>query len=51
MLEAKRMIVFTDKSSKEIGFDLGFDDPSHFSKFVRSNLGQSLLEFRNSYSK
>ena len=50
-LEAKRMIIFTDKNSKEIGFDLGFDDPSHFSKFVKSRLGQSLLEFRESHSK
>lgn len=50
-LEAKRMIVFTDKSSKEIGFDLGFNDPSHFSKFVKSKLGQSLQEFRDSHLK
>ncbi len=45
-LEAKRMILFTDKSSKEIGFDLGFDDPSHFSKFIKRQLGQSLMEFK-----
>ncbi len=50
-LEAKRMIVFTDKSSKEIGFDLGFDDPSHFSKFIKSKLGLSLQEFRDSHLK
>lgn len=50
-LEAKRMIVFTNKSSKEIGFDLGFDDPSHFSKFIKSKLGLSLQEFRDSHSK
>ncbi len=48
ILEAKRMVVFTDKSSKEIGFELGFDDPSHFSKFFKSNAGQSLQEFRES---
>jgi len=46
VLEAKRMILFTDKSSKEIGFDLGFNDPAHFSKFFKSNTRQSLLEFR-----
>lgn len=50
-LEAKRMIVFTGKSSKEIGFDLGFDDPSHFSKFIKSKLGQSLQEFRDNHVK
>ena len=50
ILEAKRMIVFTDKSGKEIGFDLGFEDPSHFSKFFKSNTGQSLQDFKQSIS-
>ncbi len=48
VLEAKRLAVFTDKSAKEIGFDLGFEDPSHFSKFFKTNTGQSLLNFRES---
>ena len=48
ILEAKRMVVFTGKSAKEIGFELGFEDPSHFSKFFKSNAGQSLQEFRES---
>ena len=48
VLEAKRMVVFTHKSGKEIGFELGFDDPSHFSKFFKSNTGQSLQEFKES---
>jgi AraC-like DNA-binding protein len=48
LLEAKRMIVFTGKSSKEIGYQLGFDDPSHFSKFFKSNTGLSLQEFKES---
>jgi AraC family transcriptional activator of pobA len=46
ILEAKRMVVFTGKSAKEIGFDLGFEDPSHFSKFFKSNTGQSLQDFK-----
>jgi len=50
ILEAKRMIVFTEKSGKEIGFDLGFDDPSHFSKFFKSNTGQSFQDFKQSIS-
>lgn len=51
VLEAKRMLVFTEKSGKEIGFDLGFDDPSHFSKFFKSNTNQSLQEFKESIRK
>lgn len=50
ILEAKRMLVYTDKSAKEIGFDLGFDDPSHFSKFFKSNTTQSLQDFKESLS-
>lgn len=48
VLEAKRMVLFTDKSSKEIGYDLGFDDPSHFSKFFKNNTRQSIMEFKGS---
>ncbi len=48
ILEAKRMIVFTGKSAKETGFDLGFDDPSHFSKFFKTNTGSTLQEFKES---
>lgn len=51
ILEAKRMVVFTDKSSKEIGFDLGFEDPSHFSKFFKTNIGLSLQDFKKSVLK
>lgn len=46
VLEAKRLAVFTEKSVKEIGFQLGFEDPSHFSKFFKSKTGQSLQEFK-----
>lgn len=49
ILEAKRMVVFTNKSSKEIGFELGFEDPSHFSKFYKSQTGVSLQEFKETH--
>jgi AraC family transcriptional activator of pobA len=47
VLEAKRKSLFTSLSNKEIGFDLGFEDPAHFSKFFKSQAGQSLQEFRS----
>lgn len=50
VLEAKRMSLFTSKSSKEIGFDLGFEDPSHFSKFFKTTSGHSLQEFKEMLS-
>jgi AraC family transcriptional regulator, transcriptional activator of pobA len=46
ILETKRMSVFTGKSIKEIGYDLGFEDPSHFSKFFKNYTGNSIAEFK-----
>ena len=51
ILEAKRMAIFTGKSGKEIGFELGFEDPSHFSKFFKTNAGLSLQDFKESIIK
>jgi AraC family transcriptional regulator, transcriptional activator of pobA len=47
ILEAKRISLYTKKSGKEIGYDLGFEDPSHFSKFFKLQTGQSLAEFKS----
>jgi AraC family transcriptional regulator, transcriptional activator of pobA len=47
VLEARRLSLFTSQSFKEIGFELGFNDPSHFSKFFKSSTGRSLQEFKN----
>lgn len=49
LLEAKRMVVFTAGSIKETAYDLGFEDPSHFSKFFKSGTGQSVPEFRKTH--
>ncbi len=45
-LEAKRLILYTDKSTAEIGFDLGFGEPAHFSRFFRKMAGKSPTAFR-----
>jgi AraC-like DNA-binding protein len=50
LLEAKRMAVFTGKSIKETAYDLGFEDPSYFSKFFRAGTGQSIIEFKRTHS-
>ncbi len=46
ILEAKRISLFTPNSVKEIGYSLGFEDPSHFSKFFKTHTGLSLQDFR-----
>jgi AraC-like DNA-binding protein len=49
ILETKRLSLFTGKSIKEIGYQLGFDDPSHFSKFFKAFTGNSIVEFREAH--
>ena len=41
ILEAKRLLIYSDKSVKEISFALGFDDPNHFSHFFTQRTGKS----------
>jgi AraC-like DNA-binding protein len=45
--EAKRLILYTDMSMKEIANELGFDNTTHFSKFFKNNTMQSPSELRN----
>ncbi len=51
ILEAKRMGLHTDLSNKEIAFNLGFEDPSHFSKFFSNIQGESFSDFRKVLEK
>ena len=48
ILEAKRLFTHSELSAKEIAYFLSFDDPSHFSKFFKTNTGISPNEFRQS---
>lgn len=45
---AKRKAVHSDCSMKEIAYELGFDDTSHFSKFFKINSGINFTEFKKS---
>jgi AraC-like DNA-binding protein len=46
-LEAKRLINFTDKQNQEIAFELGFNDPAHFSRFFKKMTQMSPSEYRD----
>lgn len=46
VLEAKRLLYYTDMTAKEIAYELGFDEAAHFSRFFRSRSGQSPMHFR-----
>lgn len=47
VLEAKRMLYHSEKSVKEISFELGYDDYSYFSRLFTKATGISALVFRN----
>lgn len=46
MLEAKRLLDFSDKNINEIAFDLGFEEASHFSKLFKNYVGQSPKQYK-----
>ncbi|MGK9127106.1 helix-turn-helix domain-containing protein [Olivibacter sp. SA151] len=46
ILEAKRYLHYTDRSAKEIAYELGFESPAHFSKYFKQHTGHNISEFR-----
>lgn len=50
ILEAQRMLSYSDLSVKEIGFQLGFDEPTNFAKYFRKHTGMTPVQFRQSTS-
>ena len=48
VLEAKRLLVYSSDSVKEISFRLGFDEPTNFTKFFKKSTGKSPMDFRSS---
>lgn len=46
VIEAKRLLYFTDLSAKEIGFDLGFNEPANFSTFFKKHTLLSPSKFK-----
>lgn len=47
LLEAKRLLSYSNLSISEIGYELGFDDPNYFSRFLKNNMRISAVKFRN----
>ena len=46
VLEAKRLLMYTNKSTKEIAYDLGFEDASHLSRLFKKHTGLAPSEFK-----
>lgn len=49
MLEAKRLLIHTNNSIKEIGYELGFEEPTNFIKYFRKHAAKTPIEFRESH--
>ena len=49
VLEAKRLLLFTDKQTQEIAYDLGFEDPAYFSRFFKKQAGLTPSAFREEH--
>lgn len=47
MLEAKRNLLYTELSVAEVGYILGFEDPSYFTRFFINYASEAPLEFRH----
>lgn len=48
-LEARRLLAHTEMPVAVIGYELGFDDSSNFTKFFRREAGCTPMEFRAAY--
>lgn len=46
LLEARRLLAYTVAPVAEVASDLGFDDPSYFSRFFARRAGQSPQDYR-----
>jgi AraC-like DNA-binding protein len=51
ILEAKRQILYSTDSVKQIAFDLGFNDPAYFSRFFTKSTSKSPLQFKKEFKK
>ncbi|MFK8056370.1 MAG: helix-turn-helix domain-containing protein [Saprospiraceae bacterium] len=50
-LEAKRMLIYTDASAAEVGYACGFEEPAHFSRFFKRQIGESPSGFRKAHKE
>lgn len=46
ILETKRLLIYTDKTAKEIAYEVGFDDASHLSRLFKKHTSFSPSDFK-----
>lgn len=50
ILEAKRLLIYTDKTVKEIAYNLGYEDPAYFNRLFTNKTGNTPAHFKKSYT-
>ncbi|NPA09585.1 MAG: helix-turn-helix domain-containing protein [Chlorobi bacterium] len=50
LLEAKRLLFYTDKPVKEIAYDLGYEDPAYFNRLFTQKIGSTPANFKKNYN-
>ena len=51
LIEAKNLLIGTDKPVSAIGFDLGYEEKAYFTRVFKKNTGQTPTEFREEMRK
>ncbi|KSA13694.1 helix-turn-helix domain-containing protein [Maribacter dokdonensis] len=51
VLEAKRLLIYTDKTAKEIAYEIGFEDASHLSRLFKKLTSLSPSQFKKQLTK
>jgi len=46
IIEVKRLLIYTDKTTKEIAYEVGFEDASHLSRLFKKHTTLSPSNFR-----
>lgn len=50
LLAAKRLLVHTNESVKEIAFSIGFEEPTNFVKYFKKHSNKTPVEFRSEFT-
>ena len=51
LIEAKNLLMNSDKSIAEIGYELGFNEKAYFTNVFKKKSGQTPTEFREEMNK
>ena len=51
ILEAKRLLTFTNSNLKDIAYQLGFDTPTYFSRYFKKHTHQTPMEYQKKLKK